>query len=372
VGSVGGSAAAIPERAGKAGTESWMDFGAWRRIREPARRRDGGDPTDAREGLRSGKSEVRRADPSRKGEPQRYRDSAGEPAGGVRAGVQPDGCVWSHRSDAGLQCGDDRSDVDYFIWCGHRGGRNDQQLQLRLGLLRVANELGRRNGLLRRRAVLREPVLVGRLLSGISAGVSSALLPATATTVSAADRMATSAAGNETTVSSSGWKTTGWRTTTGNSEADAAAKPGTAESGWTVDSTRARQAHEVTCEACAGEAGRTVDSACARRADNFARQTRRATKTDDASSGAGTAKHANADARTPRISGEPAECAACAEAECVFGERRRKAGERPRESQPQRAPAAKSAKRACKGTQRACERVRTRKHEALARCAGSE
>lgn len=223
---------------------------------------------------------------------------------------------------------------------------------------------------------------MGRLLSGISAGVSSALLPATATTVPAADRMATSAAGNETTVSSSGrkatereaaavgWKTTGWWTTTGNGEADAAAKPRTAESGWAVDSTCARQADDVTCEACAREAGRTIDSACARRPDNSACQTRRATKTDDASSGAGTAKHANADARTARISGEPAECAACAEAECVFGERRRKAGEFPRKSQSQ--SAAKSAKRACKGTQRACERVRTRKHEALARYAGSE
>jgi hypothetical protein len=187
--------------------------------------------------------------------------------------------------------------------------------------------------------------------------------------------MATSAAGNETTVSSSGrkatereaaavgWKTADWGNAAGKCEADTAAESGPAKSWTTVDSTRARQADDVTCEACAGEAGRTIDSASARRADNFARETRRATKTDDASSGAGTAKHADTDAGVARISGEPAKCAASAEAERVFRERRRKAGERPRESQPQ--PAAKSAKRAC-------ERARTRKHQTLARCASSE
>ncbi len=116
----------FPSVLDKLAQEPGMDIGAGGCVGEPARRRDGGHPADAREGVRGGKSEVGRADQSGEGESGHYSDSTGESAGGVCAGVQPDGDLWCAGSYTGIQLGRCRSDGDDHFWVGHRRGRDGE------------------------------------------------------------------------------------------------------------------------------------------------------------------------------------------------------------------------------------------------------
>lgn len=132
-----------------------------------------------------------------------------------------------------------------------------------MGLLRVANELDRRNGLLRQRPVLRESVLVGRLLPGISTWVSSAVLPAAATTDATSGGLAATATWKQATVSSAERRTTGnlsatrWRETAG-----------TTDGGKTATSTERGQTarrRQTACDHSTGAANAAITAWKARR-----------------------------------------------------------------------------------------------------------
>ena len=138
--------------------------------------------------------------------------------------------------------------------------------------------------------------------------------------------METASAGDATAVSAAGQ-----RKTAGNGETNAVAESA-AESRRPKSPWEARATDNSACawSGKSGQAGTSLDSASqARRSDDPACKTGDTTETHDASGGARSARYAEAHARVARIS-EPAERAAGAEAECVFGDRGWKAGERAR------------------------------------------
>lgn len=102
LGPFGDGAAAISQRAGRYGTEHRVDIRAGRCVRESAERRDDGDPADAGKSICGGKSKNGATDQGSEGESGHYRDSTGESAGRVCAGVQPDGGLRSASSGTGI------------------------------------------------------------------------------------------------------------------------------------------------------------------------------------------------------------------------------------------------------------------------------
>ena len=208
-----------------------------------------------------------------------------------------------------------------------------------MGVLRLAYELGGARGVLRRRSVLWEPVLVGRLLSGISTGLPATLLSATTSAETTAAGMASAiSAGKQATVSSAGRKAASgaafagktWRRTTTN---------GREATVW----RKATGNGETNATAAAGEAGRSVDpTGKAWRAEHVARETGGATEADDAT---GNADEANRSAKYTRTAWVPAraERKTRSAAKCIFRDHRRAAGKR--ERQPQLESARETTKR---------------------------
>jgi hypothetical protein len=162
---------------------------------------------------------------------------------------------------------------------------------MRMELLQLGIELEQPRGVLRRGRVLRESVLVGRLLSGILPGVPSAVLPAAETAAATAAGLAS---------------TTEREAATTDTVAFAGAgKTGPAAA--TTTTRNARGADDLAGSEPRGEAG-------AGNADNQARS--------------GRAASAARFARGARVCNAESETGA--EAECVFGDGGRTAGKRAR------------------------------------------
>lgn len=171
-----------------------------------------------------------------------------------------------------------------------------------MGLLRLANELERRDGLLRQRPILRESVLVGRILSGISARVSSTVLPAAEATDATSCGMAATTARKQTAVSS-----TDGRKTARSTEWGKTARGQTACNHSTGAATTAITARRVWWAAINSTSTYVTANNATSRTRDYPRATRIPTE------------------YTKRKTG--------GSAECIFGFNRGPAGKRARESQ---------------------------------------
>lgn len=189
-----------------------------------------------------------------------------------------------------------------------------------MGVLRLAHELGGTRGVLRRRSILWEPVLVGRLLSGISTGVPATLLSATASTETTAAGMASAvSAGEQATVSSAGRKAA-----CGAATAEQTGRRATTESAKWRETARNGETYAT---ATTGEAGAAIDPAGETwRAEHVARETGGATEAHDA---------AERSPEYPRTAWIPTRTKreTRSAAKCIYRDHRRAAGKRERQSQ---------------------------------------
>jgi hypothetical protein len=212
-----------------------------------------------------------------------------------------------------------------------------------MGLLRLANELGRRNGLLRGHPLLRKSVLVGRILSGISTRVSSTVLPTAETTDATSGGLATTPAGKQTAVPSAvGRKASGnisatkWRKTAGTTDGRKASTA--AKRGKTTRRGKTARRRQPACEHSTGAA--TAAIATWRAGRTSYDSTNANTTADNAASWTGEHE------RIARIPTEHAKSATSGPAKCIFRLNRRQTGERARQSQLK---SAQGTKRTAKG-----------------------
>lgn len=187
----------------------------------------------------------------------------------------------------------------------------------------MANELERRDGLLRQRPILRESVLVGRILSGISARVSSTVLPAAEATDATSCGMAATTARKQTAVSSTdGRKATGsisttrWRETAESTDGRKTAR----STEWGKTARGQTACNHSTGAATTAITARRVWWAAINSTSTYVTANNATSRTRDYP-------------RATRIPTEHTKRKTGGSAECIFGFNRGPAGKRARESQ---------------------------------------